>query len=212
MCNTLRVQWTIIPRNPPQPLIACSGCASYTLFRSSGKLRLNANGKKLDAWLIYKCVNCDKTWNRALFERRSVKDIDPVTLEALQSNNPDWIRRHAFDTDALKRKCQRIEEFAEIDIHKKIISPAEHGERMEISLSISAPTCLRLDRLLATELNISRSRLQMLYETGTLKIDPQQKGVLRRRLKDGLRAVLDLSAEPDREALMRSACGVAGTG
>src|SRR5262245_3000233 len=110
MCKALRVRWTITPRTAPQPWITCSGCGSLRAFRSSNKIRLNANGRKLDAWLIYKCTSCDRTWNRTIFERRNVRDIDPVTLEALQSNDPHWIRAEAFNLEALKRETPRIDE------------------------------------------------------------------------------------------------------
>jgi hypothetical protein len=97
MCNALQVRWTIIP----------------AIARSSQKIRLNANGRKLDAWLIYKCVMCDKTWNRPIFERVNVRDISPAVLEALQSNDPDWIRFEMFNLEALRQKARRIEEFSE---------------------------------------------------------------------------------------------------
>ncbi|MFC0803867.1 DUF1062 domain-containing protein [Ensifer sp. P24N7] len=81
MCNTLQVRWTIIPLIPPQPWVACSGCGGVRAFESSNKIRLNANGRKLDAWLIYKCSTCDRTWNRPIFERRNVRDIRPAVLD-----------------------------------------------------------------------------------------------------------------------------------
>ena len=88
MCDTFRVRWTIIPQIAPQPWIACSGCGGLRAFQSSGKIRLNANGRRLDAWLIYKCLACEKTWNRPIFERQTVRDISPAVLDALQSNDP----------------------------------------------------------------------------------------------------------------------------
>src|SRR5436305_1201432 len=121
MCTTLQVRWTIIPKFAPQPWIVCRGCGGLRLFQSSNKIRLNANGRKLDAWLIYKCTVCDNTWNRPIFERRNVRDIDSVTLEALQSNDPDWIRAQTFNLEALGRKSQRIDEFAEFEVRKELL-------------------------------------------------------------------------------------------
>ena len=91
MRHISEVQWTLTPKIAPQPWIACRGCGVLKPFRSSDKIRLNANGRKLDAWLIYKCVTCDNTWKRTLFERLDVRDIQPTVLEALQSNDPDSI-------------------------------------------------------------------------------------------------------------------------
>jgi hypothetical protein len=206
MCDILRVQWTIIPRIAPQPWIACSCCGGLKPFQSSGKIRLNANGKKLDAWLIYKCLACDKSWNRPIFERQNVRDINPVVLNALHANDPEWIRSQEFDIAALRRKSRRIDEFGDIDIRKK--AQGREGDvwtALEIELVVPSPTGMRLDRLLATKLRISRSRLEAFQDAGKLRTDPDHKDMLRRRIKHGLRIALDLSKEADLQDVWKAA-------
>ena len=166
-------------------------------------MRLNANGRKLDAWLIYKCTTCDKTWNRPIFERRNVRDIEPATLEALQSNDPEWIRAETFNLEALRRKSQRIDEFGELDVRKQLLRDAPHWKHLEIELSIPYPTNTRLDRLLATELDISRSQLGSLHANALLRTNVNRSDVLRRRIRSGIRVMLDLSAIADREFLWK---------
>lgn len=206
MCDILRVQWTVIPRIAPQPWIACSGCGGLKPFQSSGKIRLNANGKKLDAWLIYKCSTCDKTWNRSIFERRSVRDISPASFKALRSNDPEWIRTKAFDIDALRRDAHRIDEFGDVDVHKSALSKdGADWKTLEIELVVPLRTSMRLDRLLAAELSISRSRLQVLRDGERLRTDPDHKGALRRRIKHGSRITLDLSNEADLQEVWKAA-------
>ena len=41
----------------------CQGCGRMTVFRNSGKVRRNANGKRIYQFEIYKCDR-DHTWNR----------------------------------------------------------------------------------------------------------------------------------------------------
>lgn len=201
MCDVLRVQWTIIPRTAPQPWIACSGCGGLRAFQSSGKTRLNANGRKLDAWLIYRCLTCEKTWNRPIFERQNVREIDPAVLEALQSNDPQWIRTEAFNLEALRRKSQRVDEFPEFDIEKTIMGEPPDWTRAEVDLAVPYLTGIRLDRLLASELGLSRSRLQALHDGGTLRANPDRTDILRRRIKNGTRVMIDLCTGVDRERL-----------
>lgn len=201
MCNILRVRWTISPQTAPQPWIACSTCGCFKPFKSSGKVRLNANGRKLDAWLIYKCLHCDKTWNRTLFERRNLRDLSPATLEALQRSDPDWVRKQEFDVEALKRKTKRIEEPPDAVVSKEWISEASTWTALEIEVVAEFSANLRLDRLLASELSISRSRLQALHDGGKLKAHPNHDIVLRNRPKDGTRIILDLSDADDRHAI-----------
>jgi hypothetical protein len=200
MCNVLRVQWTITPRTAPQPWLACSGCGDLRAFQASGKIRLNANGRKLDAWLIYKCLICDKSWNRPIFERQNVRDISPSVMEALQSNDPQWIRAETFNLEALRRKSQRIDEFPEFDIEKKIKDEPPDWTKAEIDLTVPLQTGIRLDRLLASELGLSRSMLQKLHDGGTIRAPSD---LLRRRLKNGARIVIECCDGFDRELFLK---------
>ncbi|MGE0237792.1 MAG: DUF1062 domain-containing protein [Parvibaculaceae bacterium] len=190
MCNVSRVRWTITPRISPRPWIACSGCGRPRPFHSSGKVRLNANGRKLDAWLIYRCLDCGRSWNRPLVKRRNVRDIDPIVLAALHFSDPAWVRAQEFDVDGLRRHTQRVDEFADVTIDRKVCHGMALRGELVIEIKIALPVSLRLDRLVAAELGLSRSKLQSLHEQGTLVIDPDREGVLRRRVKDGTRIVL----------------------
>jgi hypothetical protein len=203
MCNALRVRWTIIPKFAPRPWIVCSGCGSLRAFQSSNKIRLNANGRKLDAWLVYKCMVCDKTWNRPIFERRNVRDIDPAVLEALQANDPDWIRGETFNLEALRRRSQRIEEYPEFEIRKERLCDAPDWQHLEIALSVPFPTSTRLDRLLASELGMSRPRLSVLHQSALLRTDPDRADILRRRIRTGIRVAVNRSALADGELVWK---------
>lgn len=205
ICNILRVRWTISPQTAPQPWIACSGCGCLKPFRSSGKVRLNANGRKLDAWLIYKCTDCDKTWNRTLFERRNVRDLSQSTLAALQDSDPDWVRLQEFDVDGLKRNAQRIDWSADAVVRKEVIQRRSGWTMLEIELAAECASSLRLDRLLASELAISRRRLQTLHDEGKLKVHSGRDDALRHSIKAGMRIVIDLSDDGDRDAIAEAA-------
>ncbi len=194
MCRVLQVRWTITPKSAPQPWLACNGCGALRPFRSSDKVRLNANGRRLDAWLIYRCTTCDKTWNRTIFERRPVGDIEPAVLAALQANDADWIRAEAFDLAALRRKSQRIDECADLDVRRQILCESPDWRRLDIELVVPFSTATRLDRLLAAELKISRSRLKALHEDAVLRIEPGRVDILRRRIVTGIRVTVDRAA------------------
>nr|WP_272213957.1 DUF1062 domain-containing protein [Marinicella sp. W31]MDC2879899.1 DUF1062 domain-containing protein [Marinicella sp. W31] len=195
MCNSLKVRWTITPRTAPQPWIICGSCGEPRPFRSSGKVRLNANGRRLDAWLIYKCVTCKRTWNRPIFERRNVRDISPIALEALRSNDPEWVEAEAFNLAALRRKTRRIDETPDADIERTVLREPANFTRVEIVLAAPRPVSQRLDRLLATALDISRSQLKALQQRGVLRAEPERADMFRRRISDGTRIVIVPSPE-----------------
>lgn len=40
---------------------SCGGCRRKTEFVNTGRFRVNANGNRLDVWLIYQCERCKHT-------------------------------------------------------------------------------------------------------------------------------------------------------
>jgi len=190
MSDVLRVQWTIIARTAPQPWLTCGRCGETRRFRSSDKIRVNANGKRVDAWLIYKCTDCGSTWNRPVLERRPVRTIDPGFLTALHTSEPMLTRRLAFDVESLRRSAGRVEEFDDAIVVKSVPSKSTMpARRLEILCSVPEPVGLRVDRLIANELRLSRSRIQRLAEAGDLVVFPSVSS-LRRPVRDGMRLVL----------------------
>ena len=56
----LHLHWTLTPAHAPRPLRHCPGCGDQRAFIADApprglRARLNANGKRLDGWLIYRC-------------------------------------------------------------------------------------------------------------------------------------------------------------
>ena len=207
MDKCLCVRWTIIAKDTPRPLRHCSRCGSEQPFRSSDRFRLNANGRRIDAWLIYKCMACDDTWNRPLLERRSLAGVAPALLEALRQNDPVLARRVAFDTAGLRRHCAALEQTSDATVRKDAVSRSAGSlQRLEIRLAVPHGTALRLDRLLVRELGLSRSRLHALCTKGSLVLTPGGPRALRRAARDGTCVALDLSREADAAALAAAAC------
>jgi len=202
MSDVLRVQWTIIPRSAPQPWLNCNRCRGTTRFRTSGKIRVNANGKRVDAWLIYKCASCDNTWNRPVLERRHVSTIDPQLLSSLQANDPDLSRRLAFEKVGRKLK---VEHFDDATVRKEVmLASVRPPRRLEIVCVVPEMTGLRVDRLLSTELRLSRSRIQNMQDAGHLAASPDG---LRRPLRNGLHVRIELRDIHDGDKVALAATG-----
>jgi hypothetical protein len=177
-------------------------------YRCSWKFRVNANGKRIDVWLIYRCVDCDNSWNFGILERCNRRDIAPALLQALESNDPLLARRHAFDIVALRSRVGRVEEFSEVAVQKEMLGEIlEPATALELQLGLEMPVSLRLDRLLACELGLSRSRLQALEEKRLLVVDRDGTKAMRKPARDGSSIRIDLAGEPDREAIISAAGG-----
>lgn len=202
MSDVLRVQWTITPATAPEPWLNCNRCRGTTRFRSSGKIRLNANGKRLDAWLIYRCTSCDNTWNRPILDRRHIATIEPRLLVALQANDPDLCRRFAFETSW---RTAKVDHAHDVTVRKQVMSDGPRpARRLEIVCVVPETTGLRVDRLLAIELCLSRSRIQDMQNAGHLVAWPRS---LRRSLRSGLRVTMELSGVQDGDKIVLAATG-----
>ena len=187
MSDVLRVQWTITPATAPEPWLNCNRCRGTTRFRTSGKIRVNANGKRLDAWLIYRCTSCDNTWNRSVLEHRHVATIDPALLTSLQANDPELSRRLAFEK---LRRTLKVDHSVDATVRKEVVSEATRpAGRLEIACVVSETIGLRVDRLLSTELRLSRSRIQSMQNAGHLEAAPEG---LHRPLRNGLHVRIEL--------------------
>ena len=82
----------------------CGGCGKKMVFFCFGKFRVNANGRRLDVWLIYRCQRCGHTWNIPLYERISPEKLSPELYEGLLDNDPELVRRYAGDRGFFKGK------------------------------------------------------------------------------------------------------------
>ncbi|WP_348625678.1 DUF1062 domain-containing protein [Mesorhizobium sp. LNHC221B00] len=136
------------------------------------------------------------------------RDIEPALLQALESNDPGLARRHAFNVSALRNQVGRVEEFPDVAVQRHLVGEtSESATALELRLGLEMPISLRLDRLLANELGISRSRLQAFEERRLLAVRPDGAKALRRAAREGTIVLIDLEGEPDREAIISAAGG-----
>ncbi|WP_430691711.1 DUF1062 domain-containing protein [Mesorhizobium captivum] len=169
---------------------------------------MNANGKRIDAWLTYRCTGCDNSWNRTLLERSNRRDIKSALLAALEGNDPALVRLHAFDATALRSRIERIEEFPDVTVRKELLDGRpECAAALWLELRLDTATPLRLDRFLAGELGISRSRLQGWEEQKQLIIEPGNAKALRKPARNSTAVRIDLTGEADRDAILSAASG-----
>jgi hypothetical protein len=167
---------------------------------------VNANGKRVDAWLIYKCTLCDNTWNRPVLERRHVSTIDPHLLAALQANDPDLSRRLAFETLRRRLKVAHVDDAT---VRKEVVSESPRpADRLEIVCVVPETTGLRVDRLLSTELRLSRSRIQNMQNARHLAACPDG---LRGPLRNGLQVRIELRGVHDGDKIALAATGTRNT-
>lgn len=194
MHETLRVTWQVAPLRPPLIRRHCSRCAGEMPFACSMKFRTNAQKKRIDVWLIYRCAACEEVWNLPILERVATNDIAPDAFEAIAHNDPSLALRHAFDRARLARHGVTLEP-PEISIGKSCDEGcADRADAIVIALALALPCVTRLDRLLSNEFGISRGQLGRLLDLGALRLSPMPRKALRAPIADRQAIAIDLSA------------------
>lgn len=176
----------------------CAACAAPRPFAFSGKARLNANGRRLDGWLIYRCGQCQATWNRPVIERRRLAEVAPALLAAFQSNDRATLLALAQDRAGLARFAHRIDPAQGLRLDKRILArdgPAP--PTLSLHLVPAMPAVIRADRILALGLGLSRARLADMARNGRLRAG----GNPGRALSAPMTVQLDLGGLDDAEAI-----------
>jgi hypothetical protein len=141
----------------------------------SERFRVNANKKSLDVWLNYRCASCDDVWKLPLFERRTVNEIGAL-LEAFAHHDREMVWKYAFDIARLRPHVIKVDTDVRVEVERAALA-CECADCC-IQFDVQFPCDIRLDRLLAGELSISRPA----QERTTA---PEQRDALRKRVRDG---------------------------
>ena len=185
-------RWRIRPLELPRPLRYCASCASARAFVCSERFRVNAQKKSLDIWLKYRCASCDDVWKFPLFERSSVSDLGAAQLDGFARHDRCAVWKYAFDIARLRPHVIRIDTDVRVQVERTAHAcESERAGHVSITFDVPFPCDIRLDRLLAAELGISRSSLER-------RVPPELRNALRKRVRDGQTYLLskkDLAAE-----------------
>jgi hypothetical protein len=192
--KTLRVTWQVAPLRPPLVRRHCSRCAIEMPFVCSMKFRTNAQKKRIDVWLIYRCSACEEVWNLPILERVTTGNIAPDTFDAIARNDPALALRHAFDHARLARHGVTLEPPG-VSIRKSWNEgSADAAGAIAITLALALPCGTRMDRLLSAELGVSRAHLRRLLDGGALRLLPATRKALRAPIVDRQSIAIDLTA------------------
>ena len=149
------IKWTIQYDRPPSPVRYCKKCNTRQEFISSGQFRVNAQGKYLDIWLIYKCSCCSSTWNAAIYSRVNPGNLPPGMLSRFHSNDPSLAMQYAMDTGFLRLNGAQVQ------------LPSYHVEGQVFRLADSPASTA----VLKSKLQLSQKRLDQLTQSGRIQCE-----------------------------------------
>jgi hypothetical protein len=146
--------WSISAVCAPTVHRHCPRCDEDRRFGSSGKFRVNAQKRRIDVWLVYLCPRCRFSWNATIVERKTPEEIGAARYPLFQENDAATAWRCAFAVPGADRA-----------VPYRVDREAAAGE---LSIRLVDPVRVRLDRLLAGELGLSRSEVSRRMADGRI--------------------------------------------
>lgn len=168
-----KTEYEIVPTQSFTILRNCSGCGRKTCFKNTNRFRVNANGNKLDVWLIYQCEKCRHTFNITIYERQSPASIPKEEYRGFLENDEQLAMRYGTDTGLFTRNRAEID-FDHIDYRFKKLSETIKSDACEgremITIQNPYGLKIRLEKLAADILGMSRNQIKKQMQEGKIKI------------------------------------------
>jgi hypothetical protein len=158
--------WVVVPTCLPLVRRRCHVCASER-FRASGKFRVNANHKSVDAWLLVLCTTCGDTVKLTVLERVKVRSIRPELLDRLHDNDLG-LAAELLQDPAVRRRNRIALDWDgawRLDTGR---SDHPDGEAVDVSVRFAARIPVRPVRLIAEGCGLSRGEVERLITEGNL--------------------------------------------
>lgn len=158
--------WVVRELGLPAVVKACVACRG-SRHRPTGKVRVNANGKLLDVWLLISCEQCGRTSKVPVHERMHVSALDHERLVRYENNDPGIVRQlvvgglagHRLDWSGTWELSTDMP-FHEFDPVRPL--PLEVAVRFEL------PVPVRVEKVLTAGFGVSRPVVRGLADTGRI--------------------------------------------
>jgi hypothetical protein len=158
--------WVVVPTCLPLVRRRCHTCASER-FRASGKFRVNAHHKLIDAWLLALCTACGETAKLTVLERTNVRSVRPELLDRLHGNDLG-LTAELLQDPAVRRRNRIALDWG--NGWRLDTGGSDHLERevIDVSVRFAARIPVRPVRVIAEGCGLSRAEAERLIREGKL--------------------------------------------
>ncbi len=177
----LKIEYEIVPTESFCVIRGCSGCGRKTHFRNTQKFRVNANGNRVDVWLIYQCEHCKHTLNLAVYERQKVSSVPKAEYEAFLSNDAQLAQQYGKTLSLFQKNKAAVDfermNYSYVKLHETI---QDSGSDKSMELTIHNPCGLKIrpEKQIADVLGLSRSQMKKRMAQGEILVDETDFGKL----------------------------------
>ncbi|WP_306148970.1 MULTISPECIES: DUF1062 domain-containing protein [unclassified Roseibium] len=200
MSSLIRVEWTLVSKARLTVARPCGRCGQLRPFASTNKFRLNANGSRLDAWLIYACQSCGHRWNREVMKRKPVSAVPSDLLSALQANDQMLAETLAANLGGHPSGPSKPSDF---ELQRRVVPSKGKVAGTPAVLCIRNPgrVPVRLDRILSAGLSLPRRDIKCLVKSGDLTVPGGSRNTFRKALPPYLELMINTEDRPLIDAL-----------
>jgi hypothetical protein len=183
MCYVKKYEYTVEPIESYKVIRNCSGCNRKSSYHNTNHFRVNANGNKIDIWLIYQCEVCKHTFNLSIYERIKPSDIELSQYERFLRNDVMLSNQYgmdktlflknraAIDEKGLNYKMQADSSVVMLDTYYIHFKP---GDLVEIKNPYRLK--IRTEKIVAEVLGVSRMKEQRLENNKMISVAKQDMG------------------------------------
>lgn len=169
-----KIEYEIVVEESFPVIRNCAGCGRKTNFKNTNKFRVNANGNKLDVWLIYQCENCKHTWNLSVYERQRPAAIRAEDYQRFLANDEEFAERFGRDLKFFQ-KNRAVVDLKNIKYHIEkrneiLTGDGERGQEVFIKINNPCGLKIRAEKQIADATGLSRSQVKRLTGQGKIKI------------------------------------------
>lgn len=165
----------------------CPKCGRKTYFKNTKMFRVNANGNKLDIWLIYQCEECKHTLNLSIYERQKVSSIPKEEYQRFLENDEQFAETCGKNMQ-LFRKNKADVDFKKVDYdfvkRHETMKYSDSGEQIEVAINNPYQLRIRPEKQIAEVLGLSRGQVKSLLERGEIEWKTQLPQYISFRIKD----------------------------
>ena len=168
-----KIEYEIVLKNSFWIIRNCPKCGRQAHYINTKKFRVNANGNKLDIWLIYQCAECKHTLNLAIYERKKASSITKEEYQCFLDNDEQLAERYGKDMQLFRTNKADIDfdrlHYGVIKLHEtKEISG--FGEQIIITVKNPNQMKIRSEKQIAMVLGLSRNQVKSLLEKGEIEL------------------------------------------
>lgn len=168
-----KIEYEIVLKDSFWIIRNCPKCGRKTHYINTKKFRINANGNKLDIWLIYQCLECKHTLNLTIYERRKVSSIRKKEYQCFLDNDEQLADTYGKNMQLFMKNKADIDfdrlHYDFVKLHETIES-GEFGERIVITIKNPHQLKIRLEKQIAIVLGLSRTLVKSLLEREEIEL------------------------------------------